>query len=135
MFYTKIKFERLSSPVGSVTFSRDPDISGYKRKTQYFQPKDFSAGGDFYIYQKTSDPKKFRTLVFSDISTEDLSNFTSFLENVAVGSLNAFIFTDRDGSSYIARIWNSENIESSPQLANRESLSIELMIISDSDEY
>jgi hypothetical protein len=135
MNYTKIKFERIASPVGFVTFSREPDISGYKRKTQFFQPKSFSNGGDLYVYNKGLETKKFRTLFFSDISVDDLANFMYFFESIAFGSLNSFLFTDRDGTTLPAIIWNSDDIESTPQLANRESLTVELMIDSDLDEY
>ena len=135
MFYTKIKFERITAPTGYVEFSRDPQVPGYKRITQFMQPKDFSDGGDLYVYDKGLGPNRYRTLTFPDISENDLANFMTFFEDVAVGSKNLFLFTDRDGSVHVARIMNSDNIESTPQLANREALTIELLIDEEMDEY
>ena len=134
MFYTKIKFERLSSPIGSVEFSRDPVVPDYKRRTEFMQPVDFSDGGDPYIYDKGLDPKKYRYFSFDSLSVEDLTSFDYFYENIAIGRKNSFLFTDRDGSVYVARIWSS-SIESVQQLANREALVVELLLEENDEEY
>lgn len=126
----KIKFQRTSAPAGSVEFSRNPSIKGdYQRKKQFMQPKDFSASGDIYIYNKGIE-KNYRILHWKNIPAQDLTNFLNFIQNVSVGAKNTFIFTDYDGSQYTALIVNADDIVSKPVAYNRESLTVELLIIS-----
>ncbi|GAB4486031.1 MAG: hypothetical protein OHK006_13250 [Thermodesulfovibrionales bacterium] len=124
----KIKFERTSAPTGSVEFSRNPSPGDYHRNTQYMQPKDLSDGDELYSYDKSLAARNFRTLRWKNISATDLSNFMTFLNTVAVGIKNNFTFTDYDGSTYTARIWNADDIESSPVFTDRESLTIVLRL-------
>ncbi len=124
----KIKFQRTSAPTGSVEFSRNPSAISrdYTRKRQYFQPKDFSDGGDLYIYDK-GVAKNFIDLNWSNIPKTDYNNFITFL-GVVVGSKYNFTFTDFDATTHAARIINSDNIQSAPVATDRESLTIELLI-------
>jgi hypothetical protein len=123
----KIKFERVSAPTGSIEFNRNPSGKDYSRKTAYLQPKDLSDGGDYYSYDKGISAKNTRRLYWGNISKTDYDNFITFLGVVAGFKYN-FTFTDYDGSSYTARILNSDNIESGPVGTNRESLTVELLI-------
>lgn len=126
----KIKFQRTSAPTGSVEFSRNPSIvnRNMQRKIKYLQPKDFSDGGDLYIYDKGIAAKNFITLAWSNIPKTDYNNFKTFL-GVVVGSKYNFTFTDSDGTTYTARIYNAEDIQSAPVMTDRESLaSVELLI-------
>lgn len=122
----KIKFERTSAPAGSVQFSRNPSRGDYKRRKQYIQPQDMSDGGDIYIYDK-GDVKEYKTLHWRNIPASDLTNFLDFLAVIG-GSKNNFTFTDFDGSQYIARIINANDIQSAPVMADRESLTVEILI-------
>ncbi|GER92692.1 hypothetical protein A45J_0410 [hot springs metagenome] len=123
----KIKFERTSAPTGSVQFSRNPSRGDYQRSRQYLQPMDYADGGDIYIYDK-GIVKNYMTLHWRNISKTDFDSFFSFLTNVSIGSKNNFIFTDYDGSTYTARIINSDDIQSSPVMTDRESLTVKLLI-------
>lgn len=124
----KIKFQRTSAPTGSVEFSRNPSITSgsYRRQKQYAQPTDFADGGDIYIYDK-GIVKTIITLTWPNIPTADYTNFTTFL-GVVVGAKYNFTFTDIDGATYTARIYNAADITSAPVATGRESLTIELLI-------
>lgn len=123
----KIKFQRIVAPIGSVEFTRNPSRGDYGRKLSYLQPKGRSDGGDWYVYDKGLNPDKTRTLRWRNIPAADLANFLTFL-GVVEGSKYDFTFTDCDGSTYTARIWNADDIQSSPVAAGRESLSVVLHI-------
>ncbi|MBI5075640.1 MAG: hypothetical protein HZB62_10820 [Nitrospirae bacterium] len=122
-----IKFERTSAPTGSVQFARNPGPGSYSRKTEYMQPKERSNGGDLYSYDKGISPDRFRTLSWKNISATDLANFMTFL-GVVVGIKENFTFTDYDGATYTARIWNADDIQSAPVATGRESLTVVLRI-------
>lgn len=125
----KIKFERISAPTGSVEFSRNPasGAGDYSRSRKYLQPKDYSDAGDVYIYDKGIAAKTTITLHFRNIPKTDYTNFLTFL-GIVIGSKYNFTFTDTDGSTYTARIINSDDIQSAPVMTERESLTIELLI-------
>lgn len=123
----KIKFERTSAPTGSVEFSRNPAPRDYSRKTGYLQPKARSGGGDWYVYDKGLNPERYKTLHWANIPSADLSNFMTFLATM-VGAKYNFTFTDYNGATYTARIWNAKDIQSQPVFTDRESLTVELMI-------
>lgn len=65
-----IKFEYLDgTQIIEVPFSRRVSYGNYKRNLKYLQPKDFSDGGDIYIYDKGS--KEYRLLApVSDLLCE-----------------------------------------------------------------
>lgn len=123
----KIKFARASAPVGSVEFSRNPSAADYERTISYAQPRDRSDGGDWYIYDKALSPQSFRTLHWKNIPVADYTAFMTFL-GVVVGAKNNFTFTDYDGTTYTARIWNADELRSKPVFTNRESLTVVLKL-------
>ena len=123
----KIKFERTQTPVGSVEFSRNPSIhQGLQRHRKYFQPKDFSDGGDIYVYDK-GIVKNFISFSWQNIPTSDYNNFMTFL-GVIVGSKYNFTYIASDGTTATARIMNADDIQSAPVATGRESLSVELLL-------
>ena len=117
----KIKFERTSAPTGSVEFTRNPSITGrgLPRKKKYFQPIDYSDGGDVYIYNK-GITKDFVTLTWNNNAKTDYTNLMTFI-GVVVGAKYNFTYYDSDGLTHTARIINSDNLQSSPVATNRES--------------
>lgn len=122
----KIKFERTSAPIGSVQFSRNPSRGDYQRSQKYLQPMDYADGGDVYIYNK-GIKRKIIDLTWRNIPKADYDAFMTF-SDVVNGSQYNFIFTDTDSSTYTARILNADDIRSAPVLADRESLSVKLLI-------
>ena len=123
-----IKFERTASPAGSIEFSRNPPKKGgYSRNSNLMQPKDLSDGGEAYVYTKGPE-EQIRRLYWPNLPATDHNNYMSFVRNVAVGGSNTFTFTDYDGQTYTARIWNAENIESMPVGHERESLTVVLRL-------
>ncbi len=124
----KIKFERTSAPTGSVEFTRNPSITGrgLQRKKKYFQPIDYSDGGDVYIYNK-GITKDFVTLTWNNNAKTDYTNLMTFI-GVVVGAKYNFTYYDSDGLTHTARIINSDNLQSSPVATNRESFSVELLL-------
>ena len=145
----KIKFARIEGRLtGSIQFSRNPSRGDYERRIQFFQPKEFSGGGDLYCYDHGIGAKKYRTLHFRNIPKNNLDNYLNFLENIAQGTKNNFLLFDYDAAGdycgdgsytgdgsycysygiYLARIINTEDIRSKPVAFEREALTIELIL-------
>lgn len=124
----KIKFERTSAPTGSVEFTRNPSISGrgLQRKKKYFQPIDYSDGGDVYIYDK-GIAKDYETLTWNNNAKSDYTNLMIFV-GVVVGAKYNFTYTDSDGGIHTARIINGNDLQSAPVATDRESFSVELLL-------
>jgi len=122
----KIKFERTSAPTASVEFSRNPSRGDYQRTRKYLQPMDYADGGDVYIYNKGL-AKNIIELDWRNIPKADYDAFKAFLD-VVNGSQYNFIFTDVDAVMYTARIINPDDMRSAPVMADRESLSVKLLI-------
>lgn len=122
-----IKFERVSAPVGSVEFTYHPKPGDYTRKLDIKQVKESSAGNEIYVYDK-GNSEEFRTLKFTNLPEADLTNFLNFVLNVVNGASYSFTFTDYDGGTDTARIWNADDIISSPVGLSRENLTVILRI-------
>ena len=93
-----IKFQRTSSPTGLWQPSRNPSY-GSGEPFEFLQPKDLSDGGDLYCYNKGLVDDTFE-LVFNSMSETDYQNLKSFLQTVAVGASNDFVYTDENGVNY-----------------------------------
>lgn len=123
----KIKFERVSAPTGSVEFTYNPKYGDYNRRYKMNQIKEVSAGKVVYAYNKGND-EEIITLKFSNIPESDISNFLTFVINVVQGATNTCTYTDYKGDTHTVRIWNAENILSSPVGLDQEDLTIVLRI-------
>lgn len=122
-----LKFERVSAPTGSVEFTYHPKPGDYTRKLDIKQLKESSAGNEIYVYDK-GNSEEFKTLKFTNLPEADLTNFLTFLQSVVNGAAYSFTFTDYDGTTETARIWNAENILSNPVGLSRENLTVILRI-------
>lgn len=125
----KVKFSRGTTPTGSVEFSRNPSVTnGDDTETVgYLQPKDRADGGDWYISDKGVSPENYKSLLFSNNPESDWDNLKTFLAAM-VGALYNFTFTDSDGGTHTARIWNAENLQCKRIATGRVSFLIELLI-------
>lgn len=129
----KIKFERTTAPICSIQFSRNPSVrdGDDKENIGYLQPKERAGGGDWYIDDLGINPENYRVLDFSNNPMSDWTNFKVFLAAV-VGSVYNFSFFDSDGMTiYMAKLWNTENIEKKMVATGRVAFSVELMIESE----
>lgn len=123
----KIKFERVSSPVGSIEFSINPVFGDYKRSYNHLQPKTFTAGGVFYSYNKGLK-RTIISLEWATIPASEYEAFIVFLDDIAKGSHNTFIFTDFEGNTHTARILNANEIDSEPVRHEQETFEVVLLL-------
>ncbi len=97
-----IKFERITSPIGSVQFSDNP-CYGSSMPFEFKQPKDYSDGGELYIYNKGLVEDIF-ILVFKKMTEADYSNMTGFFKNVIQGAGYSFTYYDENGTAHTVRL-------------------------------
>jgi hypothetical protein len=90
------------------------------------QPKEFSDGGDIYIYDKGS--KDYRSLSWGNCPKEDYTNLISFIKNTVIGSKKSFVFRDFDNLYYNVRLMNAEDLVFTPVSMARESFALELLL-------
>jgi len=124
-----IKFEYLdNSTIIEVPFSRNPSPARqeYQRRLKYMQPKEFSDGGDIYIYDKGS--KEYRSLSWGNCPKEDYASLISFIKNTVIGSKKSFVFRDFDNLYYNVRLMNAEDLVFTPVSMERESFALELLL-------
>src|SRR5574343_793688 len=122
-----IKFERVSAPIGSVEFSRNPAPEKIVRRRSFKQPKDFSDGGVLYSYNK-GVVSSFEELHFDGNPAIDYTNLMTFINDVVNGNQYSFTYRDYLGNSRTARIYNSDDLQSSPVLPTHEQFSVILYI-------
>lgn len=71
-------------------------------------PVDYSDGGQLYAYDK-GICEQFYNLIFDRLIQTDFDNFENWLENIAVGPKNTFVFTDEAGADHTVRLLDSKN--------------------------
>lgn len=123
----KIKFERVSAPTGSITFTYNPTYGEYSRTLRFNQVRTTAAGRVSYVYDK-ENPHNLIKLRFTNIPTSDITSFITFIRDVSDGSNYTFTFTDFDGSTETVRLWNAENILMNPLGDDREALTVLLRV-------
>ena len=69
---------------------------------------DVTDGGQLYAYNK-GITEQFFYLDFLNVDQTDYDNFADWLENIAVGPLNTFTFTDEDGNNHTVRLMDTTN--------------------------
>lgn len=120
---SKIKFEKTSSPAGSVQFSRNPSY-GSAKPFEFRQPKDYSDGGSIYVYNKGLIENTFE-LLFNNMPESDYQNMEGFFKNIIQGSKYNFTYYDENGTAHTARLMD-ESIDFQINGYNRRTGSITL---------
>lgn len=92
-----ITFSRSSAPITSWNPSVNPNEGGgYAQAKEWFQPKDYSDGGDLYSYSRGS--AKSRILEWDALPAEDMDALLRFIS--IVKGVYTFTFTDYEATSY-----------------------------------
>lgn len=69
---------------------------------------DLSEGMQMYAYDKGVIVKT-HNLYFEKLDQTDFDNFDTWLQTIAVGPKNTFVYTDEDGSDHTVRLMNASN--------------------------
>lgn len=99
---------------GALTFTSQPKYGDYRRTRKYFQPVNFSAGGDPYVYDKGLAARNNRSLTFTEMLSANLTSLLNFIEIVR-GAKFAFNFYDEAGSAHKSIILNPDDIASAAE--------------------
>jgi len=103
-----IKFERISSPVGSVIFATNPSTRGYSGSENYYQPISHSIGGDLYCYDKSINPEQKINFKWNALSYTSFEGLMDFYKIVKKSRYN-FTFTDYDLTTLTAKFASTIN--------------------------
>ena len=108
------------------TFENDPPRGSYAINRKWMNPQAASGGGENFEYDK-SLVRDIETLKWNIMTVNDVTALLAFLDAVD-GSANPFDYTDVNGVTRPAIIWNSDEIRSYPIQILREGITIELLI-------
>jgi hypothetical protein len=111
----------------TVTFTHDPPKGNYTISRKWMNPRTSSGGADSFVYDK-SLVRDIETLKWNVMTVADVANLLTFLDAVD-GSANPFDYTDVNGVTRPAFIWNSDEIRSYPIQILLEGLTVELFIL------
>lgn len=105
-----IKFERLTAPAGSITFTNNPSSKGYSIIEDYNQPTAHSMAGDLYVYNKSVNPEQQVKFSWAAMTYTEFESLMDFYKTVRK-SRYSFTFTDHDSSTFTAKFasvisWN-----------------------------
>lgn len=102
--------------MGSMVFTKGADTFTFQhgRKHPVADPvkvnvvTGLSEGGQMYAYNK-GITEQFFTLDFKNIGATDYGEIVDWLENIAVGPLNTFTFTDEAAANHTVRLIETED--------------------------
>ena len=129
----KVKFYRLSAPIGEVPFTRNPNYGG-DDAFEFVQPFARDDDGGVILYSKGKKPDEVSLLLNSspDVDYRELRNF---MENVVEGAVYTFTYLNADGDLYTARIKPGQRFNWPQRSYRRRSVMVTLEIVTDRREF
>ncbi|MFH2012525.1 MAG: hypothetical protein ABIJ37_07505 [Pseudomonadota bacterium] len=102
--------------MANITFTKGGSSFSFSKGREF--PKDdpvqvkvvaaYSCGGSIYAYDK-GIKERIHNLAFNRVPQTDYDNLADWLENVAVGPLNEFTYTDEDSVDHTVRLMDIKN--------------------------
>lgn len=106
-----IAFSRGTAPIGSVSFSTNPDYNNYEKGFYFNQVISDTDGGVRFSYNKVASAKQTWQLGWRAMPKSDFDALSIFIETIAIGDSNTFTFRDIDTQAYTVQFEDAENIE------------------------
>ena len=116
-----------TSPATTVAFTRNPQIGDWTRTRKWMSPMIEAAGGEDLFVNDKSIVREIHSLHWARLPLADWTSLLAFL-TVVDGAAETFDYVDPAGVSHTARIWNSQEIRSSPVWYKTYDVTIELIV-------
>ena len=111
----------------TVTFTYNPKWGGIEYETKYYQPVDYTNGGDVVCYDKGLS-KEIRTLTFSLLLTSERAALLNLIALVRA-SRYPFMYYDTDGNGHKVMLLNAASIQRTRTIPAFEAVKTPLQLL------